>query len=424
MGLCDFFSCVCPEEAKEIFDSIIVVTDRVNLDKQIRNTIRQFMQEKSTVGWADSAGVLRELINDGKKIIVTTVHKFPFILDELGKDNKNRNFAIIIDEAHSSQNGSMSAKMNIILSGNVGDENDALEDKINKIIEGRRMLSNANYYAFTATPKNKTLEMFGVPYTKDNGEIGHKPFHNYSMKQAIEEGFIMDVLKHYTPIYSYYQLAKKIEDDPEFDKKRSEKKLRTFVESNEYTIRKKSEIIVEHFHSQIISKGKIGGQARAMVVTSSIERAIDFYYSISKLLEERKSQYKPIIAFSGEKEYKGDSSNKLTESSINGFASSLIESKMKQDSYRILIVADKFQTGYDEPLLHTMYVDKILTDIKAVQTRGLLKNFVHFGASQLSIYATLKGSTISYTSSYLHNLSKITTMRYATLALNILTLLV
>lgn len=355
-----------------LLDSIIVVTDRVNLDKQIRNTIRQFMQEKSTVGWAEHSGDLKKLIASGKKIIITTVHKFPFILDDISTENKQRNFAIIIDEAHSSQNGSMSAKMNIILSGNISKENEELEDKINAIIDGRKMLTNASYYAFTATPKNKTLQMFGMPFTKPDGEIGHLPCHNYTMKQAIEEGFIMDVLKYYTPIKSYYQLAKRIEDDPQFDKKRSEKKLRTFVESREYTINKKAEIIVEHFHSHVISKGKMGGQARAMVVTASIERAIDYYYAISKLLEQRKSQYKAIVAFSGEKEYKGDSNNKVTESSINGFPSNMIENNLKQEPYRFLIVADKFQTGYDEPLLHTMYVDKVLTDIKAVQTLSRL----------------------------------------------------
>lgn len=355
-----------------LFDSIIVVTDRVNLDKQIRNTIRQFMQEKSTVGWAERAGDLKKMIGSGKKIIITTVHKFPFILDGISTENRDRNFAILIDEAHSSQNGSMSAKMNIILSGNVSQENDALEDKINTIIEGRKMLKNANYYAFTATPKNKTLQMFGEPYAKPDGETGYKAFHNYTMKQAIEEGFIMDVLKYYTPITSHYQLAKKIEDDPMFDKKRSEKKLRAFVESNDYTIKKKAEIIVEHFHNQVISKGKIGGQARAMVVTASIERAIDYYYAITKLLEERRSQYKAIVAFSGEKEYKGNADNKVTEGSINGFPSNLIESNFKKDPYRILVVANKFQTGFDEPLLHTMYVDKVLTDIKAVQTLSRL----------------------------------------------------
>lgn len=363
---------VLQNNGNAIFDSIIVVTDRINLDKQIRNTIRQFMQEKSTVGWAEHAGDLKKLIASGKKIIITTVHKFPFILDDISTENRNRNFAIIIDEAHSSQNGSMSAKMNIILSGNISEENELLEDKINAIIEGRKMLPNANYYAFTATPKNKTLQMFGVPFSKPDGEIGHRPFHNYSMKQAIEEEFILDVLKYYTPISSYYQLAKKIEDDPKFDKKRSEKRLRTFVESSEYTIRRKSEIIVEHFYSQIISKGKIGGQARVMVVTAGIERAIDYYYAITKLLEKRRSQYRAIVAFSGEKEYKGHAGNKVSESSINGFPSNMIESNFKQDPYRILIVANKFQTGFDEPLLHTMYVDKVLSDIKAVQTLSRL----------------------------------------------------
>lgn len=361
---------VLEQDEHNMFDSVIVVTDRVNLDKQIRNTIRQFMQEKSTVGWAEDSGTLRELISSGKKIIITTVHKFPYILESIGTDNKDKNFAIIIDEAHSSQNGSLSAKMNIALSGNVSEEDDDIEDKINLIIEGRKMVKNANYYAFTATPKNKTLEMFGVPFTKDDGEIGHRPFHVYTMKQAIEEGFIMDVLKYYTPIQSHYQLAKAIEDDPEFDKKRSQKKLRAFVEGDLTTIEKKADIMVEHFHNQVISKGKIGGQARAMVVTASIERAIDYYYAINKLLEKRRSQYKAIVAFSGEKDYRD--MGKVTEASVNGFPSKDIEKKFKNDPYRFLVVANKFQTGYDEPLLHTMYVDKVLTDIKAVQTLSRL----------------------------------------------------
>lgn len=353
-----------------LLDSVIVVTDRVNLDKQIKNTIRQFMQESATVAWADSASVLREHLQSGKKIIITTVHKFPYILDGLN-ENRERKFAIIIDEAHSSQNGSMSAKMNQVLSGtNTDEENLSIEDKINNIIEGRKMLSNANYYAFTATPKNKTLEMFGVPFQKSDGSIGHRPFHNYSMKQAIEESFIMDVLERYTPIQSFYRLAKSIEDDPQFDKKRSEKKLRYYVESNYYTIEHKASIMMEHFHTQVISKGKIGGQARAMVITSSIERAIDYYHQINKLLVERNSPYKTIIAFSGDKEYRGKTT--VNEASMNGFASSLIETKFKEDPYRILIVADKFQTGFDEPLLHTMYVDKSLSGIRAVQTLSRL----------------------------------------------------
>ncbi len=363
---------VLQKNGNAIFDSIIVVTDRVNLDKQIRNTIRQFMQEKNTVGWADDSSNLKDLIDSGKKIIITTVHKFPYIIKDISTENKDRNFAIIIDEAHSSQSGSLSAMMNIALSGNVSNDDDELEDKVNTIIEGRKMLENANYYAFTATPKNKTLQIFGIPSTNPDGTVSHRAFHNYTMKQAIEEGFIMDVLKYYTPITSQYLLAKKIDDDPQFDKKKSEKKLRLFVESNEYTINKKAEIIVEHFHNQIISKGKIGGQARAMIVTASIERAIDYYYAITSLLEKRNSQYKAIVAFSGEKEYKGNADNKLTESSVNGFPSQDIEKTFKKDPYRFLIVANKFQTGYDEPLLHTMYVDKMLSGITAVQTLSRL----------------------------------------------------
>ncbi len=361
---------VLEREGLHMFDSVIVVTDRVNLDKQIRNTIRQFMQEKSTVGWAEDSATLKELISSGKKIIITTVHKFPYILDSICNENRDKNFAIIIDEAHSSQNGSLSAKMNIALSGNVSEEDDDLEDKINRIIEGRKMVKNANYYAFTATPKNKTLEMFGVPFPKDDGETGHRPFHVYTMKQATQEGFIVDVLRYYTPIQSHYQLAKAIKEDSEFDKKKSQKKLRAFVEGDLTTIEKKSEIIVEHFHNQVISKGKIGGQARAMVVTAGIERAIDYYFAITRLLRKRRSQFKAIVAFSGEKDYKG--MGKVSEATINDFPSKDIEKKFKNDPYRFLIVANKFQTGYDEPLLHTMYVDKVLTDIKAVQTLSRL----------------------------------------------------
>lgn len=352
-----------------VFDSVIVVTDRINLDKQIKNTIKQFMQVSNTVGHAESADDLKKLLSGGKKIIITIVHKFPFILDSLGTEHKGRTFAIIIDEAHSSQSGRMSAKMNIALSGEyTEDEEETTEDKIIKLMEGRKMLMNASYFAFTATPKNKTLQMFGVPEPNDK-TVPYRPFHVYTMKQAIQEGFIQDVLKYYTPISSYYKIAKTIDNDPMFDKKKAHKKLRAYVESNEYAISQKAEIIVEHYHTQVIARGKIGCKARAMVVTSSIERAIEYYYAIKKCLEARKSPYKSIIAFSGEKEYNG---KKLTESIINGFPSNNIEKEFKKEPYRFLVVANKFQTGYDEPLLHTMYVDKVLTDIKAVQTLSRL----------------------------------------------------
>ena len=356
------------KNGKAIIDSVVVVTDRVILDKQIRDTIKQFMQVSSTVAWAEHSDDLRKAINGGKKIIITTVHKFPIILDSIGSEHKGRSFAIIIDEAHSSQSGNMSAKMNIVLSGEVTGEEEDFEDKINRLMEGRKMLKNASYFAFTATPKNKTLEMFGIPY-QDGDEIKHRPFHVYTMKQAIQEGFILDVLKYYTPVASYYRLAKTIEDDPLFDKKKAQKKLRQFVESNKFAISQKAEIMVNHFHDQVISKGKIGGKARAMVVTSSIERCIEYYYAINKCLADRRSPYKAIIAFSGEKEYGGKT---LTSAAINGFPDNTIEKVFRKDPYRFLIVADMFQTGYDEPLLHTMYVDKMLSDIKAVQTLSRL----------------------------------------------------
>ena len=352
-----------------LMDSVIVVTDRVNLDKQIRDNIAAFKRLSNLVAWADNAETLRQNLESGKKIIITIVHKFPFILETIGSEMKHKRFGIIIDEAHSSQNGSMSAKMNIALSGNAGENGEDLEDKLNAIIEGRKMVKNANYYAFTATPKNKTLQMFGTPFEQPEGEIGHRPFHEYTMKQAIEEGFIMDVLKHYTTYNSYYKIVKAIESDPEFEKKQAQKKLRAFVESQPETIQQKASIIVEHFHTQVIDKGKMGGQARAMVVTSSILRAIELYYEISRLLEERKSPYKAIVAFSGSKNYGGKD---VTEADINGFPSKDIEDNMERDPYRILVVAEKFQTGYDQPLLHTMYVDRILTDVKAVQTLSRL----------------------------------------------------
>ncbi len=356
-------------DGKTLLDSVIVVTDRINLDKQIRDTIKQFMQVSNTVTWAEHSGDLKKALQDGKKIIITTVFKFPYILDDIGNEHRSNNFAIIIDEAHSSQSGRTAAQMNIALSEAAADgEEETTEDKIIKIMEGRKMLPNASYFAFTATPKNKTLEIFGVPYP-EGGKTKHRPFHVYTMKQAIQEGFILDVLANYTPYHSFYKLMKTVEDDPMFDKKKAQKRLRCFVEGNAIPIGIKAEIMVEHFHTQVIAQGKIGGKARAMVVTRDIPRAIEYYFAISKALEERRSPYKAIVAFSGDKEYNGKTYN---EASLNGFPSNAIEKTFKKEPYRFLIVADKFQTGYDEPLLHTMYVDKVLTNIKAVQTLSRL----------------------------------------------------
>jgi len=357
------------QNTKQIFDSIIVVTDRRILDKQIRDTIKQFAQVAATVGHAEKSGDLKQFLAAGKKIIITTVQKFPFILDEIGAEHRGNKFALIIDEAHSSQGGRTSAKMNIALAENGGeDEEDTTEDKINRIMEARKMLPNASYFAFTATPKGRTLEIFGEPF-REGSDTKFRPFHSYTMKQAVQEGFILDVLKSYTPVESYYRLMKTVEDDPAFDSKRAKKKLRRYVESHDHAIREKAEIMIDHFHEQVYQRRKIGGDARAMVVTSGIQRAIQYFHAFNAYIEEAKLPHKAIVAFSGEYDFGG---TKVTEGSLNGFSSNKIPAVFVEDPYRFLIVADKFQTGYDEPLLHTMYVDKHLSGIKAVQTLSRL----------------------------------------------------
>lgn len=358
------------QDGHPMIDSVLVVTDRRILDKQIRDNIKQFMQVANTVAWAEHSGDLRKAIQDGKRIIITTIEKFPYVVPDIGASHKQNRFAVIIDEAHSGQSGRNSAQMNLALSGLASEDEMDNEDKINAMMEGRKLLTNASYFAFTATPKNKTLETFGVPY-QDGDDVKHRPFHVYTMKQAIQEGFILDVLKYYTPIASYYKLMKTVQDDPMFDKKRAQKKLRSFVENDSYTIAQKAEMMVEHFHEQVISKGKIGGQARAMVVSSSIPRCIEYYYAINKCLANRHSPYKAIVAFSGEHKYQGQEPA-LTSAAMNGFPDAKIPATFKTDPYRLLIVADMFQTGFDEPLLHTMYVDKMLYDIRAVQTLSRL----------------------------------------------------
>lgn len=354
------------KDGHPMIDSVLVVTDRRILDKQIRNTIKQFMQVKNTVTWAEHSGDLRKAIQDGKRIIISTIEKFPYIISEIGQEHKNNKFAIIIDEAHSGQ----SANMNLALSGLATDDEADNEDKINAMMEGRKLVSSASYFVFTATPKNKTEEMFGTAYEED-GEIKHRPFHVYTMKQAIQEGFILDVLRNYTTIDSWYKIMKTVEDDPMFDKKRAQKKLRAFVEGNPDVIAKKATMMVEHFHEQVIAKKKIGGKARAMVVTASIPRCIEYYYAINKCLADRHSPYKTIVAFSGEHKYNGQEPP-LTSAAMNGFSDAKIPKEFKKEPYRILIVADMFQTGFDEPLLQTMYVDKPLYDIAAVQTLSRL----------------------------------------------------
>ena len=341
---------------QKAFDSVIVVTDRLNLDKQINDNIRKFIDEKSVVGHAGSSTDLKNMLIDGKKIIITTVQKFPYLLEKIGTDLKGKNFAIIIDEAHSSQSGRAAASLNMAVSGSLGNADEfEIEDKLNELIEARKMPENASFFAFTATPKAKTIQMFG------------SVFDLYSMKQAIEEGFILDVLKNYTHYENYYKIYKTIEDNPDFDKKKAQKKIRNYVEGQEFPIREKGEVMVNHFLANTVNK--INGKAKAMIITQSILRVIEYYHIVSDLLKNSNTGYEALVAFSGEKEYKGKI---VTETSLNGFSDKETPEKFKQDKYKFLIVADKYQTGYDEPLLHTMYVDKVLNDVKAVQTLSRL----------------------------------------------------
>lgn len=355
-----------------IFDTVIVVTDRRVLDAQIRNTIKQFQQVKGVVeAITEGSKQLKEALEEGKKIIITTIQKFPHIVEEIG-ELPGTNFAIIIDEAHSSLSGQMARKLNETLAKpNEDDEietedNDTItgEDLITDLIKSRKLLPNASYFAFTATPKNKTLELFGVPFQEDD-KTKFRAFHLYSMKQAIDEGFIMDVLQNYTTYQSYYSLLKKIEDDPEYDKIKAQKKLKHYVESHEHAIKKKTVLIVEHFMENVIRKKRMGGFAKAMLVTSSRANAVKYKKAIDDYLYKINSPYKAIVAFSGEIEGQ-------TETSLNGFSSASIPKEFEKNEYRFLLVANKFQTGFDQPLLHTMYVDKKLGGVNAVQTLSRL----------------------------------------------------
>ena len=351
------------------FDSVLIVTDRRILDKQTLDTVAGFTQVRATVGHADDSADLRRLIEQGKTIIVTTLQKFPPILEDIGSKHKTKRFAVLIDEAHSSQGGKAANALNRTLGERQEAEEESIEDKLNALAAARRLAKNASYYAFTATPKNKTLQMFGENYPGDD-ETKYAPFHVYPMKQAIEEGFILDVLKSYTPVESYYRLVPTGgPDDPEFDAARAQKRLRRYVEGHPHAVRLKAEIMADHFKAQVLQKKRIGGQARGMVVCGSIERAIQYFHALEERLRTTNAGFRCIVAFSGEHDWNGA---KVTEATLNGFPSSEIPDRIKEDPYRLLVCADKFQTGYDEPLLHSMYVDKPLAGIKAVQTLSRL----------------------------------------------------
>lgn len=351
--------------ANPLFDSVIVVTDRRLLDKQLRENIKEFSEVKNIVAPAYSSKELKESLESGKRIIITTIQKFPFIIEGIA-DLSDKRFAVIIDEAHSSQSGSAADNMNRAM-GKINSEEDEgdPQDKILEAMRSRKMRGNASYLAFTATPKNNTLEKFGVP--QEDGSF--KPFHLYSMKQAIEEGFILDVLANYTTYKSYYEIEKSIEDNPLFDTAKAQKKLRAYVERDKQTIATKAEIMLDHFVSNIINKKKLKGKAKAMVVTQSIESAIKYYTALKNILKDKGNPFQIAIAFSGKKTIEGI---EYSEESLNGFAEKDTRDKFAADDFRILVVANKYLTGFDQPKLTAMYVDKKLQGVLAVQALSRL----------------------------------------------------
>lgn len=355
------------DKEKEVFDSILVVTDRRVLDRQIQENVKSFTQDKNLVeSITEGSRQLKAALEEGKKIIVTTIQKFPYIADEI-THLQDKSFAIIIDEAHSSQSGKNAEEMGKAISNKNDKEMGEmdLEEELIKIIKNKKFQKNASYFAFTATPKPKTLEMFGSA-CEINGEKKFIPFHLYSMKQAIEEGFILDVLKGYITYASYYKIVSK-NDNREYDKKKANAKLRAYVTNHIATIEKKATIMIEHFFQNICKK--IGEKAKAMIVTSSRENAVKYYLFFREYLQKNHPEYQALVAFSGDKEINGES---YSEVRLNGFSEAMLKDEFKKDNYRFLIVAEKYQTGFDELLLHTMYVDKRLEGISAVQTLSRL----------------------------------------------------
>ena len=350
-----------------VFDTVIVITDRVHLDRQIRDYILQIDQKRGIVeAITQGSRQLKEALESGKKIITSTVQKFPHIVEAIGSLRQS-SFAIVIDEAHSSQGGSFTAALNRVLGNVLKDQDfDTVEDALNALAESRKMPRNASYFAFTATPKEKTLELFGEVHP---GKDEPQPFHTYTMKQAIEEGFIMDVLKNYMTAESYYGLLETAQDDPLVNKRRAHQQLRHFVETHEASIKEKARVMIDHFREEVVRKGKVGGRARAMVVTKSRELAIRYFWAFQTYLGELNAPMQAIVAFSDTKDVDG---KEYTEAGLNGFSGDKIPDKFREKPYRFLIVADKYQTGYDEPLLHTMYVDKSLGGVNAVQTLSRL----------------------------------------------------
>lgn len=364
------------ENNERIFDSVIVITDRKVLDNQLQNTIYQFEHKDGVVQKIDKdSQQLADALTAGSNIIITTLQKFPFILEKIG-EIPNRKYAVIIDEAHSSQGGEATKKLKEVLSAKTLEEaekeeiysglDEDAEDEIRKSMVARGKQDNLSFFAFTATPKAKTVEVFGTP--DKSGKP--KPFHLYSMKQAIEEGFILDVLKNYTTYKTYFKLSKEIEDDPNVNKKQAARAIGRFLSLHPHNLAQKTEVMVEHFR-QVVSK-KIGGKAKAMVVSSSRLHAVRYKEEFDKYIKDKGyTDVKTVVAFSGKVIYDAYPEG-VTEVELNGFKEKELPKKFGSDEYQLLLVADKYQTGFDQPLLHTMYVDKKLSGVKAVQTLSRL----------------------------------------------------
>lgn len=350
---------------KPVFDSVIVVTDRRLLDRQLRDNIKDFSEVKNIIAPAYNSADLKAALESGKRIIITTIQKFPFIVEGIA-DMSQKQFAVIIDEAHSSQSGMAADNLNRAI-GHNEEEPDPVDyqDKILAVMQSRKMSPNASYFAFTATPKNATFEKFGV----QQADGSFLAFHLYSMKQAIEEGFILDVLANYTTYKSYYEIQKSIEDNPLFDTVKAQKKLKAYVEKHPETIATKAEIMFDHFMQSVFQPKKLKGKAKAMVITQSIESAIRYYQAVEKILQQRGHPFKIVIAFSGTKMVDGI---EYTEAQMNGFAETETRGKFDEDEYRILVVANKYLTGFDQPKLTAMYVDKKLQGVMAVQALSRL----------------------------------------------------
>jgi len=359
---------------QRVFDSIVVITDRRILDRQLQAAMRQFEQTLGVVENIDKTSrQLKEALEGGKTIVVTTLQKFPVIAQQIGQLPGKR-FALIVDEAHSSQSGESTKSLKSVLAsksleeaeqeeGEASTPEEELENGILAEMEKRGPSPNLSTFAFTATPKPKTLELFGM--RRADGKF--EPFHLYSMRQAIEEGFILDVLANYTTYTAYWRLLKKVEDDPRYDRKKAEYLLKSFVELHPHAINEKVKVMIEHFATQV--QEEIGGRAKAMVVTRSRLHAVRYRLAMDKYLKERGLPFRTLVAFSGKVEDRGRA---YTEAGMNGFPEAQTAKTFERSENRILIVANKFQTGFDQPMLHTMYVDKKLGGVGAVQTLSRL----------------------------------------------------